>query len=135
MATAPGASGPARAACRAPLVGLAVALAAQAVVLYAPRQPGPVPFVHADKVVHVGVFLVPAVLALLAGFRGRVVVGLLVAHAVVSEVVQARLLPGRSGDPADVLADVVGVGVGLLLALAADRRAARAPSGAPSVRW
>ncbi len=39
-----------------------------------------------------------------------------VAHAVVSEVVQATLLPLRSGDPRDALADVVGVGLGVLVA-------------------
>jgi hypothetical protein len=45
-----------------------------------------------------------------------VLVPLLVVQAVVSEVVQARLMAGRSGDPADVVADLVGTGLGLLVA-------------------
>lgn len=38
---------------------------------------------------------------------------LLVAHAVVSEVVQASLLTARSGDPWDVVADVAGALAGV----------------------
>jgi hypothetical protein len=94
---------------------LALAVVAQLAVLYAPAQPDGVPsFVHADKVVHVLVFLVPTALALLAGFRPRVVVGVFAGHAVVSEVVQGVLLPSRAGDPLDVLADLTGVALGVL---------------------
>ena len=58
------------------LLGLLVAAVfAQFVVLYAPAQPGGLPvFAHADKVVHVLVFLVPTALALVAGLPARVVV-------------------------------------------------------------
>ena len=39
---------------------------------------------------------------------------MLAAHAVVSELVQHWLLPHRSGDAADVLADLAGVALGVL---------------------
>jgi hypothetical protein len=96
------------------LLGLAVV--AQLVVLYAPAQPAGLPlFVHADKVVHALVFLVPTAVALLAGFRPWVVVAVFGGHAVVSEVVQGVLLPSRAGDPLDVLADLTGVALGVLV--------------------
>ena len=99
------------------LLGLLVAAVfVQFVVLYAPAQPGGLPvFAHADKVVHVLVFLVPTALALVAGLPARVVVPLFAAHAVVGEVVQGALLPMRAGDPFDVLADLTGVALGVLL--------------------
>ena len=99
------------------LLGLLVAAVfAQFVVLYAPAQPGGLPvFAHADKVVHVLVFLVPTALALVAGLPARVVVPLFAAHAVVSEVVQGALLPMRAGDPFDVLADLSGVVLGVVV--------------------
>lgn len=105
------ASGPRRALLG--LLGLAVAV--QLVVLYAPAQPGGVAvFVHADKVVHLLVFFVPTLVALLVGIRPAYVVAALGGHAVVSELVQGALLPSRSGDPADVLADLTGVALGVL---------------------
>ena len=44
-------------------------------------------------------------------------------HAPVSEVVQATLLPHRSGDRWDALADLTGVALGALLATVVLRRA------------
>jgi hypothetical protein len=95
---------------------LALAVAVQLVVLYWPRtvQDGGLPYL--DKAVHVAIFAAVAWAGCRAGVPQRVLLPLLVAHAVLSEVVQARLLPGRSGDPADVVADLAGVGLGLLLA-------------------
>jgi mRNA-degrading endonuclease toxin of MazEF toxin-antitoxin module len=72
-------------------------------------------FPHADKVVHVLVFLVPTAVALLAGIRPVLVVALFAGHAVVSEVVQGALLTTRSGDPLDVLADLTGVALAVVL--------------------
>jgi hypothetical protein len=102
---------------RAALLGLlGLAVAAQLVVLYAPSPAAGVPlFVHVDKVVHVLVFLVPTAVALLAGIRPAVVVSLFGGHALVSELVQGALLPSRSGDPLDVLADLTGVALGVLV--------------------
>jgi len=94
---------------------LAVTVAVQLAVLYWPRAAGE-GLPYADKVVHAAVFGAVAWAGCRAGVPRRVLLPLLVAHALVSEVVQARLLAGRSGDPADVVADLVGTGLGLLLA-------------------
>ena len=111
---------------RAVLLALLVAaVAVQLVVLYAPGDVGPLPFPHADKVVHVGVFLVPVALALLAGFRGATVVAVFAGQALVSELVQWRLLGDRSGDVVDVLADLTGVVLGVVVARLAGPALAR----------
>ncbi len=111
------------------LVLLSAAVLAQLVVLYAPSPSTGVPlFPHADKVVHVLVFLVPTAVALLAGIRPALVVALFAGHAVVSEVVQGALLTTRSGDPLDVLADLTGVALGVVVWRLVARRAALAPS-------
>jgi len=114
-------------------VAFGVALLVQLVVLYAPSSPTEPPFANADKVVHALVFLVPVAAALLAGGRPRFVVGVFAAHAVVSEVVQRALLAGRAGDPIDVVADLVGVGLGVLAwrlgVLAVGRREATVAGG------
>ncbi|MGB7820475.1 MAG: VanZ family protein [Ornithinibacter sp.] len=107
---------------------LAVALLLQGVVLYAPQAPGESPFPSADKVVHLVVFAAPAALAVLGGIGPRLVVGVLAAHAVLSEVVQATVLPDRSGDPLDVVADLVGIGLGVA-AVTLWRRFRGDPSG------
>ena len=93
---------------------LVVAVVVQLVVLYLPSGGGQQPFPGSDKVVHVLVFLVPVLVALLAGLRPAIVVGVFAVHAVVSETVQALFLPARSGDPADVLADLIGVTLGVV---------------------
>jgi VanZ family protein len=115
------------------LVLLGLAVAVQLVVLYSPDGGGPPPFAQADKVVHLLVFLVPAALAVVAGFRRRVVVAVFAAQAVLSEGVQAVLLPHRSGDVLDAVADLTGVALGVLvgslvLRALASRAAARSPS-------
>ncbi|WP_299442538.1 VanZ family protein [uncultured Phycicoccus sp.] len=116
---------------RRPLLlgALGAALLVQVVVLYAPQGTGDLPFPHADKVVHLVVFFVPALLALAARLPARAVVALLAVHAVVSEVVQGVVLAGRSGDPLDALADLAGV------ALAAGVWWLRRASGRGPVRW
>lgn len=92
---------------------------------------------HADKLEHLVGFGLPCFLVLLAvhvwaASAGRVprprsvalVVGLFVAHAVVSEVVQGELYTTRTGDPYDAVADLVGTALGLLGYLALRRRLA-----------
>ncbi len=92
--------------------GAAVLL--QLVVLYAPSGDGPsVPF--ADKLVHFAIFALVAWAGRRVGLPVVPLVVALVAHALLSEVLQATLLDERSGDPWDVVADVVGIGVGVLL--------------------
>jgi len=113
------------------LVLLVVAVAVQLVVLYAPDSGRTLLFPQADKVVHLLVFLVPTALAVVAGFRRRVVVGAFAAQAVLSEVVQALFLPHRSGDVLDAAADLTGVALGVLVgAMVLGARATRAEGGA-----
>jgi VanZ family protein len=98
------------------VVGLLVlSVVGQLVVLYSPDGGGPPLFPQGDKVVHLLVFLVPVALAVIAGYRRRVVVAVFAVQAVLSEVVQAVFLPHRSGDPLDALADLTGVALGVLL--------------------
>lgn len=105
-------------------------------MLFAPSDGGVEPFPHADKVVHATLF------ALLAG-TGRwrfgaapVVLAAVCAYAPASEVVQGVLLPERGGNVRDVAADLVGAGLGWLLAgrlLRSRRRGTGAgPRGQPS---
>ncbi|NYG07910.1 VanZ family protein [Phycicoccus badiiscoriae] len=90
-----------------------VLLVAQALALYWPRVDIQGPVTWTDKVVHVLLFLLPTLAGLLAGFRPAYVVGLLAVHAPVSELIQHYLLPHRSGDVWDAVADLSGVVVGV----------------------
>lgn len=98
----------------------AALVVAQFVTLYLPDPstvPGtdlPIPFL--DKIVHVGVFALPTWALLRVVGRRRIVVGAMVAQAVVSEVVQGALLPHRGFELLDAAADVAGIGVGVALA-------------------
>jgi hypothetical protein len=93
------------------------AVLVQLVVLYWPRHvsQGGIPYL--DKVVHITIFALVAA----TGLRFRVprlwLVGLLAAHAVVSELIQHWLLANRSGDPTDTAADLVGVALGVVIGL------------------
>jgi len=91
-----------------------------------PPQPTWFPF--ADKLEHAAGFALPVMLILLAAALRRpprwqwpgaattaVVVGLFAAHAVVSEAIQHVWYRHRTGDPLDVLADWVGIAVGVVL--------------------
>jgi hypothetical protein len=89
--------------------------------VYWPRQAGPDLFPNADKVAHLLLFGSVAFLGLRVGVPSRWLLGLLLANAVVSELVQHFLLPHRSGDPFDSMADLVGVAVGAWLGLRAVR--------------
>jgi VanZ family protein len=115
----------------------ALAIIVQLLALYWPNPPqgGGIPGL--DKAVHASVFLAPALLGLLAGLRRVVLAPLLIAHAVLSELVQHFLLPARAGDPWDAVADIVGVALGLaigssLLLRAVGRSADPASGGAPT---
>lgn len=86
------------------------------VVLFAPSGGGAPDVPGLDKVVHAGLF---ALLGATARWRLGAVKGAavaLVAYAILSELGQGLLLSGRSGDPFDVLADLVGAAAGWLLA-------------------
>jgi hypothetical protein len=86
---------------------------ANLVVLYWPRQVSDGGIPYADKVVHVAIFAAVVVTGVFAGTPLAWLLGLLVADAISSELVQHWLLANRSGDLADIAADLVGVAVGL----------------------
>jgi uncharacterized membrane protein YhdT len=69
----------------------------------------------ADKVVHVLLFAVPVYVFGRLTRRVGLVAGVFAVHAVVSELVQWRFVPYRDGDPFDALADLVGIGLAVLL--------------------
>jgi len=117
-------------------VGFVLALVLQVYLLYlevpTPSDAASIP--HADKVVHAVIFAVPAALGVLAGLRPWLVGLVLAMHAPVSEVVQHLWIPARTGDPGDVVADWVGVALGLaigrlLVTRLASRSAARLEQG------
>jgi uncharacterized membrane protein AbrB (regulator of aidB expression) len=114
---------------------LAATVLANLVVLYWPRSvsQGGVPY--ADKVVHVAIFAVVAIAGLLARVPLGWLVGLLVADAVSSEFLQHWLLANRTGDPLDVVADLVGVAVGVFVGtkLSAGMAATATRSGGSSL--
>ena len=101
-------------------------LVVQLVALYLPGSPDgllELPWLPgADKAVHLLIFALPVYF--FGRWTGRVglVAGLFAVHAVVSELIQWRFIPYRDGDPWDLLADLVGIGLAVLLLL---RRPAR----------
>lgn len=99
--------------------------------LYLPGSPDPGPDLipHLDKVVHVALFAAPTFLVrrLTTAWSPVVLIAL---HAPVSELVQYHFIPRRSGDPMDLVADGVGVALGLLLAAYLPRRGVS--EGSPS---
>lgn len=106
----------------------AVVLVVHLAVLYTPDPDVPGTGVPGlDKATHLLVFAALTWAGLRAGLAAGWFVPAVLAHAVVSELVQHHLLPGRAGDPWDVVADVVGVGLGVL----AHRRRRPSPSGSP----
>ncbi|WP_161606275.1 VanZ family protein [Microlunatus speluncae] len=105
----------------------------QLIGLYRPTGPPTVdaiPFL--DKLGHALVFALPVAMILLypasrtgrgwSGVFGVVVILIFAGHAVVSELLQAWLLPERSGDPYDVLADLTGIAIGYGTAVLIQRR-------------
>lgn len=108
------------------VAGVAVGL--NLAVLYAPRAPavatGGLPV---DKLVHVVVFALPTVALARAGVPRAWSVGLMALHAPISEAIQHNLLSDRSGELGDIVADLVGVGIGAAILW----RPGRGPVGAP----
>jgi hypothetical protein len=78
-------------------------------------------FPNVDKVVHIGIFAAVAFTGLQVRLPLRWLATALVVHAVSSELAQHWLLPDRSGDPSDVVADLVGVTLGAALGVATAR--------------
>ena len=94
---------------------LVVALAMHLVLLYRPGSPEPSEielFPHLDKVAHLALFGVPAFLIRRVTTAWWPII-LLAVHAPVSELVQYLWIPRRNGDPFDLLADGVGIALGV----------------------
>jgi hypothetical protein len=85
-------------------------------------------FPGADKILHAVGFALPVILIVVAyGLAGRadgrpprrrvlaVIGGVFVTHAVISELIQHRFYPHRSGDSLDVVADWIGIAAGGLV--------------------
>jgi len=93
----------------------AVAVLVSLAVLFAPAGDVPDALPGVDKVVHVLLFVALTLTGRWAGIGTAVLGGLLVAYGGISEVVKAVTPIERSGSPADLVADVAGVVLGLWL--------------------
>lgn len=102
-------------------IGLGVALVVQLVALYAPTAPSEGGSHGLDKVVHAGIFAAVVWTARRAGLPAIWVVALCALHAPLSEWVQGQFLPHRDGSVDDAIADLVGVAIGALVPLGANR--------------
>lgn len=103
-------------------VAFGVALVVQLIVVYSPTAPAGPQINGLDKVIHVSIFAAPVLAGLMAGISAPWALGVIAVHAPLSELVQHFVLPHRSGDVFDVLADVGGVAVGGLAYLVWSRR-------------
>ena len=94
-------------------------LAVQLVVVYLPGSPDgglELPWLPgADKVVHSLIFAIPVYLFARLTRRVGLVAGVFALHAVVSELVQWWFIPYRDGDPWDAAADLIGIGLAVVL--------------------
>ena len=100
-----------------------VVVAVHLAALYWPRVSVQGPVAWTDKVVHVTLFAAPALVGLLAGVRPAYLLVPLALHAPVSELLQHAVLPNRSGDVWDAVADLSGVVVGATLGMVSRTRA------------
>ncbi len=105
------------------------AVVVQLLALYLPRVPVPGgdSLLGSDKAVHVLLFAAVMLTGVLAGVPARWLALALVAHAGISELVQHLLLPTRSGDVLDLVADVAGIAIGWYLATMLARHRTSAP--------
>lgn len=62
-----------------------------------------------DKIAHATGFAIVTAAALLTRWSPRWIIGLSVAHAGLSEIIQWKFIPGRSGDLYDCLFDIAGI--------------------------
>jgi VanZ family protein len=92
-----------------------VAVLVSLAVLFAPPSDVPSSPPGVDKIVHFSLFAVLAVTGRWAGVVPGLLAGLLIAYAAGSELLQGTDLIGRDSSVADMVADVAGAVVGLLL--------------------
>ena len=102
---------------RQALVLFAATVVLQLCAVYWPSVDVQGPVTWTDKAVHVLLFLLPTVTGLIAGLRPAYLVAALALHAPASELLQHFVLPDRSGDVWDVVADLSGVVLGVTLAV------------------
>lgn len=115
-------------------IAFAMMIALQLHVLYTPVVPGGGPQIpHLDKVIHLAVFTFPTLIGLWVGFNPRWFIPVIAAHALVSEVIQHLALQGRTGDPGDVAANLLGVLFGWALFRLLRSSAGSAPLGSVRV--
>lgn len=81
-----------------------------------PQGSGPPLLPHLDKLAHAGAFTVLALLGTRAGLRPWLLAALLLAYGVGIEVAQGVFTTTREASLADVLADALGIALGLWLA-------------------
>lgn len=91
-----------------PAVTFGLLALASAVLFFWPVNDPPQPFTRADLAVHAASFGVLMAAGRWAFGRATWLLGGLVAYACLVEVVQGLLLPGRTGDLVDILADLTG---------------------------
>lgn len=95
----------------------AAAVIVQCVSLYSPSGPpqptGAIP--HLDKVGHFAIFAAVALTARWLGFAPWLIGVVLGVHAGLSEIIQAWFLADRTGDVTDLIADAIGIAVGIWL--------------------
>lgn len=95
----------------------------QAMALYGSPEVGPIDtglFPGADKAAHLVGFAVPTLVAGL--LRSRAALGVLLGHAVISELIQGAVTDHRVMDVWDAVANVAGWSLGLAIALIVNRR-------------
>lgn len=107
----------------------ALACAANLYGLFAPSQPGPGLPGGLDKVAHAASFASIMITGMFAGIRAVPLAIVLTVHAIGSELLQGWLLADRAADPWDVVADLVGVGLGWVAMWLSARSAARRRAG------
>lgn len=91
-------------------------LALQLVAVYLPGNPVVVPAAtNLDKLVHAALFALPVYFFGRLTRRVGLIAGVFAVHAVASELIQGTFLPNREGDVWDVVADLVGIVLAVLL--------------------
>jgi hypothetical protein len=87
----------------------ALSLIFSLVILFKPGGEGALPFAYADKLLHLITF---AILTLASGLRfglSKITLGLIVAYALMSEIIQEGFIVNRGFELTDLLADSVGI--------------------------
>lgn len=104
----------------------ALTLAGQAEALFGLSSvPAQISALGLDKPIHVAIFAAPIALLVLAGVPRRIVIPLALVYAVASEYIQGTYLTGRTFDPKDIVADLVGIALALVLTAGVRRRTSR----------